>query len=111
MDLIFVGFFIFKKLKSAFSRLFYTFIKPNLPCYEHYRNQRKIYLQKFICLLFGHKMITTRTITSHIKEYKCTHCDLELTDDVQGHTTFLTAERKEINQSLKDFLQKKTHAA
>ncbi|WP_091432484.1 hypothetical protein [Flavobacterium degerlachei] len=67
--------------------------------------------KKFICLLFGHKIITTRTITSHIKEYKCTHCDLELTDDVKGHTTFLTAERKEINQALKDFLQKKTHAA
>lgn len=67
--------------------------------------------KNFICLLFGHKIITTRTITSHIKEYKCTHCDLELTNDVKGRTTFLTAERKEINETLKYFLQKKTHAA
>jgi len=67
--------------------------------------------KNFICLLFGHKIVTTRTITNHIKEYKCTNCDLELTNDVQGRTTFLTTERKEINEALKDFLQKKTHAA
>jgi hypothetical protein len=67
--------------------------------------------EKFSCLLFGHKIITTRSITNHIKEYKCTICNLELTNDVSGNTTFLTPERKEINETLKDFLQKKTNAA
>ena len=67
--------------------------------------------EKFSCMLFGHKIITTRTITNHIKEYRCTICNLELTNDVAGHTTFLTPERKEINETLKDFLQKKLHTA
>jgi transcription elongation factor Elf1 len=67
--------------------------------------------KNFICLFFGHKVLTTRTITNHIKEYKCAHCDLELTNDVKGRLTFLSPERKEINETLKHFLQKKTHAA
>lgn len=67
--------------------------------------------KNFICLLFGHKIITTRAITSHIKEYKCTTCNLQLTNDEKGRKTLLTAEHKEINETLKNFLQKKTNAA
>jgi hypothetical protein len=73
--------------------------------------KKKISSRNFICLLFGHKIHTTRTITNHIKEYKCVHCGLELTNEVKGELTFLSAERKEINETLKYFLQKKTHAA
>jgi hypothetical protein len=69
--------------------------------------KENLFCKSLICLLLGHKIITTRTITSHIKEYKCTNCNLELTNDVMGKTAILTPERKEINEALKDFLLKK----
>lgn len=73
--------------------------------------KEKFICRNFICLLFGHKIHTIRTITNHIKEYKCVHCGLELTNDAKGRITFLSPELKEINETLKNFLQKKTHAA
>jgi hypothetical protein len=67
--------------------------------------------ENFICLLLGHRITTTRTITNHIKEYKCTICNLELTNNIKGGITFLTPECKDINETLKNFLQKKMHTA
>ncbi|WP_016988303.1 DUF1660 family phage protein [Flavobacterium sp. ACAM 123] len=63
--------------------------------------------KKLYCTLFGHKIITTRNITSHFKEYRCTVCALELTNDEKGNKTYLTPELKEINDSLKSFCRKK----
>ena len=46
---------------------------------------KDISLQKRIkCALFGHKIVTTRKITDHFKEFKCTVCHLELTNDAKG---------------------------
>ncbi|SEA45663.1 hypothetical protein SAMN05443667_104284 [Flavobacterium gillisiae] len=64
--------------------------------------------KKLYCLLFGHKIITTRDITNHLKEYKCTVCQLELTNDQRGNKTFLTPELKDINNTLKNFYVKKS---
>ncbi|WP_269227603.1 hypothetical protein [Flavobacterium eburneipallidum] len=52
-------------------------------------------------------MITSRNITNHFKEYKCSVCGLELTDDTKGHKTFLTPELKDINETLINLYQKK----
>jgi hypothetical protein len=43
----------------------------------------------------------------HFKEYKCTVCALELTNDEKGNKTYLTPELKEINDTLKVFCRKK----
>ena len=47
--------------------------------------------KKILCILFGHKIITTRNVTDHFKEFKCTVCELELTNDEKGKKTFLKA--------------------
>ena len=63
--------------------------------------------KKLYCLIFGHRIITTRNITHHFKEYKCTVCALELTNDEKGNKTYLTPELKDINDTLKSFCSKK----
>ena len=64
--------------------------------------------RKILCSFFGHRIITTRNITKHFKEYKCTVCHLELTNDVKGTKIFLTPEHKDINDTLIQ-LYKKRH--
>jgi hypothetical protein len=62
---------------------------------------------KILCSFFGHKIITTRNVTNHLREYKCSVCGLELTDDLKGHKTFLTPELKDINETLSSLYKKK----
>ncbi|MEL1241938.1 hypothetical protein [Flavobacterium flavipallidum] len=52
-------------------------------------------------------MITSRNITNHLKEYKCSVCQMELTNNEEGAITSLTPELKEINEALVHFYQKK----
>lgn len=59
-----------------------------------------IFSKKIFCSFFGHKIVTTRNVTNHFKEYQCSCCGLELTTDLKGHKTFLTPELKEINETL-----------
>lgn len=63
---------------------------------------------KILCSFLGHKIITTRNVTNHFKEYRCSVCGLELTNDLKGHKIFLTPELKDINESLIS-LYKKRH--
>lgn len=62
---------------------------------------------KILCSFFGHKIITTRNVTDHFKEYKCSVCGLELTNDLKGHKTFLTPKLKDINETLSSLYQKR----
>ena len=71
------------------------------------QNREKIFSRKILCSFFGHKIITTRNVTNHFKEFKCSVCGLELTNDLKGHKTFLTPELKEINETLIRLYQKK----
>ncbi|MBG6111134.1 hypothetical protein H4V97_000902 [Flavobacterium sp. CG_23.5] len=71
--------------------------------------KEKFLTKKIMCSLFGHKYIVTRIITNHFKEFKCTVCQLELTNDDKGEKTFLTPELKEINETLIGFHNKKLH--
>lgn len=72
--------------------------------------KEKLLSKKILCSLFGHKIITTRNITNHFKEFKCTVCQLELTNDEKGRKTFLTPELKEINETLIGFYNKRIHS-
>ena len=72
--------------------------------------KEKFLFKKILCSLLGHKFIITRNITNHFKEFKCTVCHLELTNDGKGQKTFLTPELKEINEALINFHKKKLHA-
>lgn len=66
---------------------------------------------KMWCVFFGHRFFTSRDVTNHFKEYKCSHCHLELTNDEKGHKIFLTPELKDINETLVNFYQRKHHLA
>jgi len=63
--------------------------------------------RKILCSFFGHKIVTTRDVTNHFKEFKCSCCGLELTNDLKGHKTFLTPELKDINETLISLYQKR----
>ncbi len=80
------------------------------PIMNPIENKEKFLRKKILCSLFGHKIITTRNVTNHFKEYKCTVCNLELTNDEKGRKTFLTPELKEINETLMGFYKKRIHA-
>lgn len=85
------------------------FTSPNLTdlIMEATRIREKNLFGKVLCSFFGHKIITTRNVTSYFKEYKCSVCGIELTDDLKGHKTFLTPELKDINETLISLYQKR----
>jgi hypothetical protein len=66
--------------------------------------------RKILCSFLGHKMIKTRNVTNHFKEYQCSFCGLELTNDIHGHKIFLTQELKEINEILNRLYQKRNYS-
>jgi hypothetical protein len=72
--------------------------------------KEKILSNKILCVAFGHKIITTRNVTDHFKEFKCTVCLLEFTNDEKGRKTFLTPQLKEINETLIGFHNKRMHS-
>lgn len=72
--------------------------------------KEKLLTKKLICTVFGHRFITSRNVTPHFKEYKCTVCQLELTNDEKGQVTFLTPELREINETLIGFYKKRPHS-
>jgi hypothetical protein len=65
---------------------------------------------KIFCSIFGHKIITTRNVTNHFREYKCSLCGLEMTNDLHGHKIFLTPELKDINETLNTLYRKRNYS-
>lgn len=63
--------------------------------------------RKTACSIFGHKIVTIKNVTGHFKEYKCTVCQLELTNDLQDRKMFLTPKLKEINETLSKHYNRK----
>lgn len=57
-------------------------------------------LSKIYCNLFGHNYEITKEITYYVKEYKCKHCNHELTTSSNGSLVELTPKLKEINSVL-----------
>ena len=56
--------------------------------------------KKTACSIFGHKIVTVRNVTNHFKEYRCTCCNVELTNDLQDKKNLLTPQLREINETL-----------
>ncbi|CAM3900842.1 Transposase [Flavobacterium jumunjinense] len=68
----------------------------------------KILLHKKLnCTLFGHKLVVTKDITKHIREYKCTCCELEFTNNYKGMKSILTPELKDVNTTVMNFYIKR----
>jgi len=64
---------------------------------------------KVWCSFFGHQFEMSRSITNHFKEYRCTCCQLEKTNDENGKIVSLTPKNRVINDTLVHFYQKRHH--
>lgn len=68
-------------------------------------------MKKLFCNLFGHHYTVSKKVTLHIKEYKCIHCNKQVTTDVSGNLSTLTPELQDINKTLENIFQKRHRAA
>lgn len=57
-------------------------------------------MKSIYCSFFGHQLEVSKKITYHVKEYKCTHCNVEMTTNGKGGLSPLTSKYKEINSVL-----------
>ena len=57
-------------------------------------------MKSIYCSFFGHQYEVSKNITYHVKEYKCTHCNSQMTTNGKGGLTPLTPKYKEINSVL-----------
>ncbi len=64
-------------------------------------------LRRIICFFFGHDYLITQKITDHISEYRCSCCGKEVSNSYSGQFEDLTYKRKEVNECLSHFFQKK----
>ena len=74
---------------------------------ESIKPQNKPLLSSLYCAAFGHDYITTQKITNHISEYKCSCCGREVSDSLTGKYELLTVKKREVNDCLSSFFQKK----
>ncbi len=59
------------------------------------------------CNFFGHHFVVSKKVTQHIKEYRCVHCQKQVTTDERGKLSPLTQKLKEINNTLEDMYQRR----
>jgi transposase-like protein len=59
------------------------------------------------CSLFGHELVVSKEVTLHVKEYKCKHCNFQMTTNGKGKLTPLTSKYKEINSVLEQIYNKR----
>ncbi|WP_241485214.1 hypothetical protein [Psychroserpens damuponensis] len=57
-------------------------------------------MKSFYCSVFGHQYEVSKNITYHVKEYKCSHCNSQVTTSGNGGLTPLTPKFREINSVL-----------
>lgn len=57
-------------------------------------------MRSMYCTIFGHDYAVSKNVTYHVKEYKCAHCNSQMTTDGKGNLTPLTPKFKEINSIL-----------
>ncbi len=62
---------------------------------------------RLTCSVFGHKFHTTKVVTDYFKEFECSVCYMQLTNDVSGRRISLTAEHREINETLLNFYRRR----
>ena len=62
---------------------------------------------RLICSLFGHRFHTTKFVTDHFREFECSVCYLQQTNDASGRKVSLTHEHREINDVLLNLYQRR----
>ncbi|MBT8187258.1 MAG: hypothetical protein HKP38_10290 [Croceitalea sp.] len=64
-------------------------------------------LTGIFCNFFGHHFVVSKKVTQHIKEYRCLHCQKQVSTDERGKLSALTPQMQEINNTLEDMYQKR----
>ena len=64
-------------------------------------------MKSMYCAVLGHKYVVSKNVTYHVKEYKCTHCNSQMTTNGKGKLTPLTPKFKEINSILEHIHNKR----
>ncbi|MEM1339346.1 MAG: hypothetical protein AAF717_15020 [Bacteroidota bacterium] len=64
-------------------------------------------LTGIFCSIFGHHYVVSKQVTQHIKEYRCIHCQKQVTTNENGRLSVLTPQMQEINKTLEDMHQKR----
>ncbi len=64
-------------------------------------------LTGIFCNFFGHHFVVSKKVTEHIQEYRCLHCQKQVTTDERGKLSALTPQMQEINSTLEDMYQKR----
>lgn len=58
------------------------------------------FAKKILCSLFGHHFLEVKKVNNHFKEFECSHCKMQVTNDNKGKKIILTSELKDINKTL-----------
>jgi len=70
-------------------------------------NQKSNAFSRLYCSMFGHNYAVSKSITYHVKEYTCSNCNHQLTNNGKGHFVELSPKYKEINRVLAKVHNKK----
>ena len=57
-------------------------------------------MKSLYCSFFGHQYEVSKKVTYHVKEYKCIHCNSQVTTSGNGNLIPLTPKFQEINSVL-----------
>lgn len=66
-----------------------------------------LFIPKLYCSFVGHQFKVAKKITHHIKEYKCSCCGKEITNNAYGKLVPLTSELKYIHLGLQNVILKR----
>lgn len=66
-----------------------------------------LFIPKIYCSIVGHHYKVTKKVTQHIKEYKCSCCGKEITNNAYGKLVSLTPELKFIHLGLQNVVLKR----
>lgn len=90
------------------------FIRPNqiFNCMESNYLTDGMVKKNYRCSLLGHRFVETKKVNNHFREFECSTCKMQVTNDSKGQKITLTSKLKEINETLfylnlkKQFLSK-----
>ena len=66
-------------------------------------------MKSIYCSFFGHNYSVSKKVTYHVSEYKCKHCNAQMTTNGKGELTPLTPKYKEINSVLERIHMRRSH--
>jgi transposase-like protein len=69
--------------------------------------KHSVSISGIVCTAFGHHYKITRKVTNHIKEYKCSNCGREVTDNLKGYLEVLTFKNKKVNTVVSTFYNRR----